>query len=278
MLSADNTKKRFEEMLGKKAAGFISSVLQVVGNNSYLQNADPASVMTSAAIAASLDLPINPNLGYAAIIPYNDKGKGQVAQFQIMTRGIIQLAIRSGQYSRITNSIVYEGQLVKQDPFTDEYVFDFNAKKSNKIIGYVAYFRTIGGFEKYYYMTKEEVESHGKKYSKTFKSGVWQTDFNSMALKTVLKLLLSKYGILSVEMQKAVEFDQSVIKGDINNIEEATAEYIDNEQVVEKPVLTEEQMFANYEKVKNNPKAAEIALAKGEITLDLFNQVIDNNM
>ena len=234
MLSADNTKKRFEEMLGKKAAGFISSVLQVVGNNSYLQNADPASVMTSAAIAASLDLPINPNLGYAAIIPYNDKGKGQVAQFQIMTKGFNQLAIRSGQYLAINNAIVYEGQLVKQDPFKGDYVFDFDSKKSDNIIGYVAYFRLINGFEKYYYMTVDEVTKHGLKYSQTFRKGygMWKDNFDDMALKTVLKMLLSKYGYLSIELQRAVQFDQSTVvpkTDDATDIENADVVYVDNE-------------------------------------------------
>lgn len=174
----ESVMKNLKAMLGSKAQGFATSVLSAVNNNRLLQSADANSIYTSAMVAASLDLPINPNLGFAAIVPY-----GRAAQFQIMTRGIIQLAIRSGQYARITNSIVYEGQLVKQDPFTDEYVFDFNAKTSDKVIGYVAYFRTVGGFEKYFYMTKEEVEAHGRKYSKSFSSGVWKTDFDSMALK-----------------------------------------------------------------------------------------------
>lgn len=222
----ESVMKSLKAMIGSKAQGFATSVLSAVNNNKLLQSAEANSIYTSAMVAASLDLPINPNLGFAAIVPY-----GRSAQFQIMTRGIIQLAIRSGQYSRITNSIVYEGQLVKQDPFTDEYEFDFNAKTSDKIIGYVAYFRTIGGFEKYFYMTKEDVEAHGKKYSKSYNSGVWKSDFNSMALKTVLKLLLSKYGILSVEMQRAMTFDQAEVKGEINSIEDldmAEVSYNDN--------------------------------------------------
>ena len=227
----ESVMKNLKAMLGSKAQGFATSVLSVVNNNKLLQSADANSIYTSAMVAASLDLPINPNLGFAAIVPY-----GRSAQFQIMTKGITQLAIRSGQYSRITNSIVYEGQLVKQDPFTDEYVFDFNAKKSDKIIGYVAYFRTIGGFEKYFYMTKEEVEAHGKKYSKSYTSGVWKSDFDSMALKTVLKLLLSKYGILSIEMQRAITMDQAELKGEINTIEDIDAvevAYTDNPNSVD---------------------------------------------
>ena len=216
-------------MLGQKAQGFATSVLSVVNNNRLLQNADPSSVYSSAMVAASLDLPINPNLGFAAIVPY-----GKQAQFQIMTRGLVQLAIRSGQYSKICNAVVHKGELVKYDPFRDEYEFDASKRESDEVIGFMAYFKTIGGFEKFFYMTKEEALAHGKRYSKSFNSGVWNTDPEAMCLKTVLKLLLSKYGILSIEMQRAIRFDQGVVKNDftkIDNIEEidvADVEYIDN--------------------------------------------------
>lgn len=220
-------------MLGNKAAGFATSVLSVVNNNKLLQNANPATVYSSAMVAASLDLPINPNLGFAAIVPY-----GNQAQFQIMTRGIVQLAIRSGQYAKINNAVVHKGELIKYDPFKDEYEFDPSKKESDEVIGYVAYFRTIGGFEKYYYMTKAEAMAHGKKYSRSFDKGVWSTDPDAMGLKTVLKLLLSKYGILSIEMQRAIKFDQGVAKGDftqmesVDEIDAAEVEYVDNENEV----------------------------------------------
>ena len=227
----DAVKKNLQAMLGQKAQGFATSVLSVVNNNKLLQNAEPSSIYSSAMVAASLDLPIQPNLGFAAIVPY-----GKQAQFQIMTKGLLQLAIRSGQYERVTNAIVHKGELVKYDPFTDEYVFDASKRESDEVIGFMAYFRTVGGYEKYFYMTKEEALAHGKKYSKSFSSGVWTSDPNSMCLKTVLKLLLSKYGILSVEMQRAMKFDQSVVKGDftqmesVEDIDAADVEYIDNPQ------------------------------------------------
>lgn len=228
MLSNEICMNNLKAMLGTKAQGFATSVLSVVNNNKLLQNASPNSIYTSAMVAASLDLPINPNLGFAALVPY-----GGVCQMQVMTRGLIQLAIRSGQYKHINNAIVYEGQLVKEDPFTGEYEFDYKSKTSDKVIGYMAYFETISGFEKYYYMTKEEVEKHGRKYSKTYNNGVWKTDFDSMALKTVLKLLLSKFGVLSIEMQRAIRFDQAAIKGNfdgVESIDELDTEYLDNEQ------------------------------------------------
>lgn len=227
--SAD-VRRKFDETMGKNSASFISSVLTVVGSNGYLRNADPNSVLLSAMVAATLDLPINPTLGFAAIIPYNDRKTGQVAQFQVMTKGLIQLAERSGQYQRINNAIVYEGQLVKEDPFTGDYEFDHSAKKSDTVIGYMAYIRLNNGFEKYLFMNKAEMVAHANQYSKSRKLGygIWYDDFDKMALKTVLKLLLGKYGILSIEMQKAIQFDQSLVRGDINNIDEAEAIFIDN--------------------------------------------------
>lgn len=274
MLAGESVKQRFKEILGQKAPGFISSILSVTNSNALLQKADPASIMNAAVIAATLDLPINGSLGFAYIVPY-----GGQAQFQIGYKGLVQLAMRSGQYKTINVSEVYEGEIKNVNRFTGEY--EFGDKTSDKVIGYMAYFKLINGFEKYFYMTREEAERHGKKYSQTFKrgTGLWSTEFDTMSKKTALKMLLSKFGILSIEMQRAVEFDQSIVHGDINNIEDATPEYVDNEQpAIESTKPTPEEMQANYERVKDDPKAAEIALAKGEISIDLFNQVIDNNM
>lgn len=274
MLSNESVKLRFKEILGQKAPGFISSILSVTNSNTLLQNAEPQSIMNAAVIAATLDLPINGSLGFAYIVPYKDQ-----AQFQIGYKGLVQLAMRSGQYKTINVAEVYEGEIKSENRFTGEY--EFGEKTSDKVVGYMAYFRLTNGFEKYMYMTREEAERHGKKYSQTFKRGIglWATDFNAMAKKTVLKMLLSKFGILSIEMQRGIQFDQSVVHGDINNIEEATAEYVDNEPAQIEPAKpSEEEMQANFERVKGDPKAAEIALAKGEISLDMFNQVIENNM
>ena len=242
--------KNLQAMLGQKAQGFATSVLSVVNNNTLLQKADPASIYSSAMVAASLDLPINPNLGFAAIVPY-----GRAAQFQIMVRGLTQLAIRSGQYAKITNCDVHEGELVTANPFTDEYVFDATKRKSDKIVGYMAYFKTVGGFEKYFYMTKEEALAHGKRYSKSFSNGVWNSDPDAMGRKTALKLLLSRFGILSIEMQRAIRFDQGVVKNDftqmnsIEEIDEAEVEYIDNPKG-ENPV-SEERAKEIKDKFKN---------------------------
>lgn len=214
----EDVKSKFTELLGNRTNQFMTSLLSIVNNNSYLKNANPESIYTSAMMAAALDLPINPNLGFAYIIPY-----GQQAQFQIGYKGLIQLALRSGQFKTISVTPVYDGQLLEQNPLTG-FKFDFNNKTSEKIIGYAAYFSLINGFEKTSYMTVNEVEAHGKRFSKTYNNGVWKNDFSSMACKTVLKLLISKYAPLSIEMQKAFVADQAVIK----NVEEMEVEYVDN--------------------------------------------------
>lgn len=197
LVSQESVKARFEELLGKKAPGFISSLLAVVNNNKLLAKVNPNTIVAAGAMAASLDLPINQNLGFAYIIPY-----GNEAQFQMGYKGYIQLAMRTGQYQTINAAEVYEGEIVKQNRFTGEY--EFGEKTSDKIVGYIAYFKLVNGFEKYLYISIEEMQAHAKKFSKNYKGGTdkWGiTDFHSMAIKTVLKRLISKYGILSIEMQ-----------------------------------------------------------------------------
>lgn len=228
MINDERTKNKFKEMLGNKAAGFLTSLINTTNGNAQLQTADPNSVLKAGAIAATLDLPIDPNLGFAYIVPYNNKGKNE-AQFQMGYKGFIQLAIRTGQYKRINVTELYEGQFESYDPITDELKYNLNNKISDEVTHYIAYFQTINGFEKYNVMSKEKVKEHAQKFSKTFSNrfSPWQTNFNAMAEKTVLKLLLSKFGILSIEMQTAIKADQAVIKNvDKDNIE---VEYVDND-------------------------------------------------
>lgn len=225
-----NIKEKFNELLGKRAPAFITSVLQILSSNELLKNADPISVYQSAAVAATLDLPLNNNLGFAYIIPFNQKQKDgtwrTVAQFQLGYKGFIQLAQRSGQFKTMAASPIYKGQLIESNPLLG-YKFDFTKKESDEVIGYAGYFSLVTGFEKTHYMTIDELKKHGTKFSQTFKKGfgLWKDDFDSMAQKTVLKLLLSKYAPLSIEMQKAVEFDQAIID------ETGMPKYSDNEQV-----------------------------------------------
>ena len=221
-LNAPSVKKKFEDMLGKRAPQFMTSITTVVSNNALLQKADVNSIVMGAAIAASMDLPLHPALGYAALVPFNSKD-GCYAQLQVMSKGLVELFLRSGQCQSIINEVVYEGQLVSKNKFKGEYVFDEDAKKSDKVIGYMAYFRLTNGFEKYEYMTVEEVKVHAQKFSQAYRSGakIWKESFDAMGLKTVLRKLISKYAPKSLEMQKAMIFDNEVVSGDINKIDEA---------------------------------------------------------
>lgn len=234
-LNTDSIKSKFIEILGTKGNGFIAAILTAVSQNDLLKEADPTSVYTCALMAASLDLPINSNLGMAYLIPYNVKQKDgtfkKMAQFQIGYKGIKQLAQRSGQFKLMTDAVVYEGQLIEENPLTG-YQFDWKQKKSDKVIGFVSYFELINGFKSTLYLTVDDVKKHGAKYSKTFNNqyGVWQTEFDSMAIKTVVKLNLTRNAPLSIEMQRATIADQSVIKNDsfIDNESTLDVEYVDN--------------------------------------------------
>lgn len=228
LLSTDNVKVKFQEILKDRAAGFTANLAVMVNNSAALSKCEPLSVISAAVVSASLDLPLDPNLGFAYVIPFGDK-----AQFQIGYKGLIQLAQRSGQYKTINVTEVYDGELVSENRITGDYEFDSTCRKSDKVIGYAAYFSLLNGFEKTVYQTIEQIDKHGKRFSQTYKKGfgLWKDDFDSMAKKTVLKNLLSKWGILSIEMQSAVKFDQSVVK----DVENGEVEYIDNE--AEKPTF-----------------------------------------
>lgn len=232
LFEREDVKTKFRELLGKRATSFITSVLQITAQNSLLAKADPVSVYQAAAVAATLDLPLNQNLGFAYIIGYKSKQPDgtykEVAQFQIGYKGFIQLAQRSGQFKTISAAPIYEGQLIEQNPLTG-FVFDFSQKKSDTVIGYAAHFALLNGFEKTLFMTVDELKKHGSKFSQTFKKGygLWKDDFDSMATKTVIKLLLSKFAPLSVDMQRAVITDQAIV----NDAETVDVTYVDHEPV-----------------------------------------------
>uniref|UniRef100_UPI003F68F2A0 recombinase RecT n=1 Tax=Streptococcus pluranimalium TaxID=82348 RepID=UPI003F68F2A0 len=215
-------KNRIEQVVGKRAEQFTTSLLSIISNNTLLAKATSESIMGAAMKAAVLNLPIEPSLGFAYVVPYNRKYKDGTrwvtineAQFQIGYRGLIQLAQRSGQIRNIEHGIIYEEEFLGYDKMrgtlklTGEYVDSGNIK------GYFASLELINGFYKMIFWPKEKVLEHARKYSKTydqktgqFKAGTpWATEFDSMAIKTLLKELLSKYAPLSVEMQDALDAD-----------------------------------------------------------------------
>lgn len=223
-LTNDKTQKYLTDVLGDRKSSFVNNIVALVSNNVKLQECEPITLMFAALKATALNLPLDQNLGYAYIIPYRDnKSKTTLAQFQIGKNGFVQLSLRSNQFKTLNVSDVREGELISIDRLSGDCIFDWKEDRIDlPVIGYVAYMKLLSGFEKPLYMTVKEVEVHGKKYSKTYKYGPWTDDFNSMAEKTVLKRLLSKYAPLSVEMQQAIAADQAVItdKGE---------EYVDND-------------------------------------------------
>lgn len=214
LMDSPAVKKRFEEVLCERAPQYMSSIVNLVNSDTNLKKCEPMSVVASCMVAATMNLPIDKNLGYAWVVPYGTK-----AQFQMGYKGYIQLALRTGQYKAINVVEIREGELVNWNPLNEEVEIDFTERKSNKVIGYAGYFKLLNGFEKTVYWSKEEIEEHAKRFSKTYssKNGAWQTDFDSMAKKTVLRNLLSKWGILSIEMQKAYTADNNPIKESILN-------------------------------------------------------------
>ena len=256
-------RQKFEEVLGKKTQGFLASVMQVA-NQPQLKGAVPATVINAAMMAATLDLPINNNLGFAYIVPYKRKFKDAQgkwsesleAQFQMGYKGFIQLAQRSGQFARIAATPVFEGQLISANPLLG-YEFDWTIPNQGEAIGYVAFFKLLNGFTAELYMSTADVKKHAGKYSQSFKygSGVWKDNFESMALKTVTKLLLSKQAPLSIEMQTAQLADQAIVR----DVETNSFEYIDHDEsvgAIEAPVQHLNQ--AMFDQVKTSISSGDL--------------------
>lgn len=211
LVKSDAIIKSAERTLGSKGQQFLTSVLALANSSPAIAECNPMTTYNACLTAATLDLPINQNLGFAYIVPYRNKGNME-AQFQMGWRGFVQLAMKSQQFQNLGSRPVYESELVGVDDFTGEPKFDFKLEKDGKVIGYMAYFVLLNGFRKSEYMSIEEIEKHAKRYSQSYKNGfgVWKDNFDAMAKKTVLKLLLSRYAPLSTEMQTAIEQDQKV--------------------------------------------------------------------
>ena len=234
-IQSEGYKQLINNTLGdpKVAQRFIANISSVVSNNYQLQKCDPASILSAGFQAESLNLPLNQSLGYAYVVPYGDK-----AQFQVGWKGYVQLAIRTGQYTDIDVFTIKDGEYKGRDKATGKPIFEFiesdEVAETKEVIGYMATFTLLNGFNKQFYWSKEKAMKHAKQYSKSFGNGsktdLWNNAFDLMAMKTVLKQLLSKYGLLSVELQQAIEADQAVI--DVNG----DKQYVDNVDSDETPI------------------------------------------
>lgn len=216
VLNVDSVKQQFQNALKENSGAFLASIIDLYGSDTYLQECDPNLVVMEALKAATLKLPINKQLGFAYIVPYKqNKQKGvAIPQFQLGYRGYIQLAMRTGQYRFLNAGVICEGVKVDKNILTGEVAFSGEAT-SDKAQGYFAYMELLNGFSKTVYMTKAEVEAHAKRYSKSYNysNSAWQTNFDEMAQKTMIRNLLSKNGILSTEMVAAFSADADDIDG-----------------------------------------------------------------
>lgn len=261
--------ERFTQLFSEdksKATGYMTNVLNAWSNNALLMKADPMTVLNAALVAAAMDLPITPGLGQAALVPFNNRKAGRTeCQFQIMTRGYVQLAMRTRQYKHINAGDVKEGEIVGEDFLTGEMEFKrlpAAERAAAKTIGYFAFFELTNGFRKTLYMTKEELTEHSKKYSQTAKAGygLWVENFDAMATKTVLKLILSKWGVLSTEMERAVTNDGAVIR----ETSEGThvPDFADNAEDVMTAEVVDEETGEIIAETESNVSAIEAAMAQ----------------
>lgn len=254
-ITSPSTQKYLDDLLHERKGQFVSNLTALVANKVELQECEPYTLMFAALKATALNLPIEPSLGMAHVIPYKNNKRGVTeAQFQLGYKGFQQLALRTGQYKLINTTEVRSGEIKNRNRLTGEIEFDFIADESTRlktpIIGYVNYFRLLNGFESTFYMSKEEMNEHALRYSQTYKSKIsyikegskWTTDFDAMAMKTVIKLNLSKNGVLSVELAEAIKADQSVIR------EEGKYDYTDND---EQSILDAQKAQAVAEKFKD---------------------------
>ena len=231
MLENTRTQEYLTNVLGEKKQTFVSNMVALVSNNKALSECDPSTIMFSCLKATALGLPLDPALAMAWVLPYRDnKNNTTVATFQLGAKAYTQLALRTAQYKKRNVSDVREGEIVGEDFVSGEMQFKKLEKDREKasIVGYVAMFELTNGFSKQLYMSNEEIDAHAKRFSQTYRKGygLWaDKDMRpKMAEKTVLKLLLSKWGVLSVEMEQAIKSDSAVL-GENNSVR-----YVDNEE------------------------------------------------
>lgn len=314
-LAQDAMKKKINEMVGgEKGQQFITAIISAVSTNPGLAECDHSSIVSAALLGQSLNLTPSPQLGQYYLVPFNDKKRGcKVAQFQLGYKGYIQLAIRSGYYKKINVLAIKEGELIKYDPLAEEIevnlIEDDELREATTTIGYYAMFEYQNGFRKTMYWSKKKMLAHANKYSQAFNSesyknlqegkipqsdlwkysSFWYKDFDGMAYKTMLRQLISKWGIMSIEMQEAYTKDMATIKENgeyeyVDNIEttyyeqEPTLanENINEQTVVEKPVQ-EEEKIGTPKKATEKAKIVKEEVEETQTTIETP-KVSDNNV
>lgn len=282
-LNQDKVREQINSIMGgKRGTSFITSIISAVQATPALQECTNQSILSAALLGESLNLSPSSALGQFWIIPYENRKKGvKEAQFQLGANGYKQLAMRTGEYKDIDFLVIHEGEYKGRDKYTGKQVFEFieddDERETLPVVGYMAYFELTNGFRKTVFWTKKKMEEHADKYSQAFNlesyrklqngeipasemwkySSFWYANFTEMAEKTLIKYLLKKYGILSTELMKAVESDDSVIN------EDGSHTYVETEDPVIESVAAEV-------KEKEAPKPAEPAAAPDDVEAALF--------
>lgn len=273
-LTADAVKNQINQVVGgKNGQRFISAIVSAVNTNPMLQECTNQSILSGALLGESLKLSPSPQLGHYYLVPFNDSKKGKVATFQLGYKGYIQLAIRSGQYRKLNVMGIKEGELEYFDPLNEEIkinlmINSWDEREEMETIGYYAFFELTNGYRKAIYWSRKQMEAHAVKYSPGYKRDMekgtrytfWSKDFDSMAYKTMLRQLIGKWGIMSIEMQNAIDSDMTVIN------EDGTKDYVKNEEEVidtaaeEKSHPVEEPTAVDVQPVEAKPTDAAAAL------------------
>lgn len=220
-LNRVDVKGQIMQVVGKNSDRFISSVVSAVNNNADLQACTKQSVMAAALLGEALKLSPSPQLGHFYMVPFDGKKTCKVATFQLGYKGYIQLALRSGYYKKINVVAIKEGELIRFDPLEEEIevrlIEDEDVRENTPTVGYYAFFEYLNGFKKAMYWSKKKMYSHALKYSPGYRTDVdrgcnytfWSKDFDGMAFKTMLRQLISKWGIMSIDLQTAFENDMA---------------------------------------------------------------------
>lgn len=264
-LTQDAVKNQINKVIGgKNGQRFVSSIVSAVNNNPQLQECTNQSILSAALLGESLNLSPSPQLGQYYMVPFKDKSKGMVAQFQLGYKGYIQLAIRSGQYKKLNVLAIKDGELVRYDPLNEEIevnlIEDEEEREKAETIGYYAMFEYTNGFRKTLYWSKQKMQEHAKKYSPGYASDLrnnrawtfWSKDFDAMAYKTMLRQLISKWGIMSIDMIDAMDGDSSVISYGADGTH--TVEYVENEEVPMEGVPAEEVPADQHVSMESDPQ------------------------
>ena len=260
-LTQDAVKHQINNIVGgKNGTRFITSIVSAVQTNPALQECTNQSILSAALLGETLNLSPSPQLSYFYMVPFNDTKRGcKVAQFQIGYKGLIQLAIRSGQYKKINVLSLKQGELEYFDPLNEEIkvklmVDDWDAREKAETIGYYAMFELTNGFQKAMYWSKEQMEHHALTYSQGYKAKkgytFWEKAFDRMAEKTMLKQLLSRWGIMSTELMQAIDADEAVIN------EDGTKNYVETEEIIDVPETKPVQEPTKAEAPAEDPAAA----------------------